>query len=89
VDYVGIGTVFESALKPHLQAGGLRNLERVLDVMGLVPGFAIGGIDAANVPRVMPTGVHGVAVGSAICAARDPVQATRLLRFAISREVGW
>lgn len=36
--------------------------------------MAIGGIQVANTAQVMQAGADGIAVVSAICAARDPEQ---------------
>jgi thiamine-phosphate pyrophosphorylase len=83
VDYLGVGSVFPTATKatgrPPL---GLDGLATVVRSTGL-PCVAIGGIDEANAGAVMATGVAGVAVVSAICAAGDPEAATRRLRAAI------
>jgi thiamine-phosphate pyrophosphorylase len=44
-----------------------------------VPVVAIGGVRAENAAAVMATGVAGLAVVSAIVAARDPREAAREL----------
>jgi thiamine-phosphate pyrophosphorylase len=44
-----------------------------------LPVVAIGGIDAVNAGQVLEAGASGVAVVSAVGAARDPVAATRAL----------
>jgi thiamine-phosphate pyrophosphorylase len=46
---------------------------------------AIGGIDADRAAEVAASGVDGVCVVSAICAAADPDAAARALRSAIDR----
>jgi thiamine-phosphate pyrophosphorylase len=49
---------------------------------GGLPSVAIGGIDAARAPQV--TGVDGICVVSAICAAADPEAAARSLRAGLA-----
>ena len=71
VDYLGIGPVFttftKSNARPALGLGALAGLCESTHV----PCVAIGGIDGSNVESVRSTGVDGVAVVSAICAAAD------------------
>ncbi len=82
-DYVGFGHVFDtkSKIKGCLPVG--------LDVLGhvarelTIPVIAIGGISAANVESVVATGVHGIAVISAVCASGDPTGATAEIKEAI------
>ncbi|MCX5913886.1 MAG: thiamine phosphate synthase, partial [Deltaproteobacteria bacterium] len=45
-----------------------------------LPIIAIGGITADNTPPVIQTGVHGIAVISAVCCQNDPAEAARCLR---------
>jgi thiamine-phosphate pyrophosphorylase len=83
VDYVGIGTIFASALKPDLAARGVATIAAARSMLGAVPGFAIGGIDAANARLAIAAGAQGVAVASAIVDAEDPEAATRAILAAI------
>lgn len=87
VDYVGIGPVFATATKPDAAPPlGLAGTRAACDVLGAlgVPSVAIGGIGPANAADVLATGVDGIAVVSAICAAADPARAAAAL-LAISR----
>lgn len=72
VDYLGVGPVFATATKadaaPAIGLDGLACCRGLTDL----PIVAIGGIDAENAASVMATGVAGIAVVSAICAAADP-----------------
>jgi thiamine-phosphate pyrophosphorylase len=79
VDYLGIGPVFSTRTK--LDAGAPLGIDglRALVERAELPVVAIGGIDADNAAHVLGTGVDGVAVVSAICAARDPRRATAAL----------
>lgn len=83
VDYAGIGPAYATGSKADageaIGLAGLRRLRACLDL----PLVAIGGIDAGKAAEVMTTGVQGVAVVSAICAANDPEAAARKLRDAI------
>jgi thiamine-phosphate pyrophosphorylase len=50
-----------------------------------LPLVAIGGLNAANLTRVVESGADGIAVVSAIMAADDPGAAARELRERIDR----
>lgn len=79
VDYIGIGPVFPTGTKkdaaPVVGLDGLRRLLRNAPV----PAVAIGGISEVNARSVYETGVHGIAVVSAICGKNDPETAARTL----------
>jgi thiamine-phosphate pyrophosphorylase len=79
VDYLGVGPVHRTATKPDAApALGLAGTAEVAAGTTL-PCVAIGGIHPRNVAEVRRTGVAGVAVVSAICAADDPARAARHL----------
>ena len=84
VDVVGIGPVWSTPTKPDAGTGlgpaGVAELSAQARAAGLRT-VAIGGIDAARAASV--TGVDGVCVVSAICAATDPEAAARELRSAL------
>jgi len=69
--YIGFGPVFATGTKrdaaPPTGLKALKEAGKKSDV----PVFAIGGIDEKNVDEVMKTGVAGIAVVSAIMAAKD------------------
>ena len=83
MDYVGVGPAYPTGSKadagPTIGLAGLRRMRAALDL----PLVAIGGIDRAHAAEVMSTGVQGVAVVSAICAAADAELAARSLRAAM------
>jgi thiamine-phosphate pyrophosphorylase len=83
VDVVGIGPVWSTPTKPDagtgLGPGGVAALAAKAAAGGL-QSVAIGGIDVERAPLV--TGVDGICVVSAICAAPDPAAAARALRSA-------
>ena len=84
VDVVGIGPVWATPTKPDAGTGlgpeGVAALAAQARAAGL-RSVAIGGIDAARAASV--TGVDGVCVVSAICAAPDPEAAARQLRTSL------
>jgi thiamine-phosphate pyrophosphorylase len=88
LDLVGIGPVRGTPTKPDagapLGVDGVRDLAAAARAAGLAT-VAIGGIDAANAGEVAATGVDGVCVVSAVCAAPDPAAAARALRDAVER----
>lgn len=79
VDYLGVGPVFATSTKPdHDPPLGLEGLAALARIAPL-PTVAIGGIGLAHAASVRATGVNGLAVVSAICAADDPEDAARRL----------
>jgi thiamine-phosphate pyrophosphorylase len=83
VDYLGVGPVFATGTKPdHDPPIGIAGLAALMPLAPM-PCVAIGGIGLGNVTAVKATGVDGVAIVSAICAAEDPEAAARALRTAL------
>jgi thiamine-phosphate pyrophosphorylase len=76
-DYVGV-TVWPSATKSDARPLGLEALREIVKSTSL-PVVGIGGVNTTNAARVLAAGARGVAVVSAVGAARDPVAATRAL----------
>jgi len=86
VDYLGLGPVFATLTKPlAAPALGLELTARLAAGTSL-PCVAIGGIDAANAAQVRATGVDGIAVVSAVCAATNPKAAAAALRRTEEKE---
>ena len=78
-DYLSFGHIFPTTSHPSDEPAGtdrLRELAAAVDV----PVFAIGGIDATNVRKVLHAGATGIAVISAILNVADPAAATAELR---------
>ncbi len=72
VDYLGVGPIFHTDTKPDIAPPlGLEGLQQI-GKQSRHRLFAIGGIHPANVAEVMATGMDGIAVVSAICAAPCP-----------------
>lgn len=84
-DYHGLGPIFATQHKGD--AGPVVGCERLAQWRQQIPGplVAIGGITLDNAAQVMATGVDGVAVLGAICAAEHPLQAARLLQQAMAQ----
>lgn len=79
-DYVGIGPVYVTSTKGDAGAPlGPDGLARLAAATPL-PTVAIGGISKENAAAVAASGVDGLSVISAICAAADPEEAARTLR---------
>ncbi|AEY00085.1 thiamine-phosphate pyrophosphorylase [Oceanimonas sp. GK1] len=80
VDYLGLSAIFATPTKTDLKRHwGIDGLQRALSHSSR-PIVAIGGIHADNLQQVVQTGVHGVALVSAICAASCPRTAAKKLR---------
>lgn len=82
-DFVVFGPVFETPSK--LAYGPPQGLQLLAEVVRQVPipVFAIGGIEAGNLPRVMQAGAYGVAMIRAVLAATDPGAAVQQLSAAL------
>jgi thiamine-phosphate pyrophosphorylase len=75
-DYIGFGPIFTTKTKdagPHQGIEGLRQVRKAV----ALPVIAIGGINTANLDKVLREGADGVAVISAILAAPDLHEAAR------------
>jgi thiamine-phosphate pyrophosphorylase len=69
-DYVAMGSMFPSSTKPGAVAAPLECIAAAREASGL-PVVAIGGITAANAPRLVAAGADMVAVISAVFDAPD------------------
>lgn len=81
VNYLGISPIFNTNTKPDVGTSwSLRDLKSLRTLSRHVL-IGIGGINVGNVCTVMSTGLNGIAVVSAICAAPDPkMSALQLLQ---------
>jgi thiamine-phosphate pyrophosphorylase len=75
-NYIGVGPTFASGTKQFSQFTGTELLHSVRAEIRL-PAFAIGGITADNLSRVLATGFTRVAVSGAISGAENPAAAAR------------
>jgi thiamine-phosphate pyrophosphorylase len=71
-DHLGVGSIFQSGLKPKLVPAGAAYLRAFLAGHPGVPHLAIGGISPENAAIVAAAGGRGIAVSSAICGSADP-----------------
>lgn len=77
LDYIGLSAIFATPTKTNTSMHwGLDGLVDTLQKTAL-PVVAIGGINQGNIREVAATGVHGIALVSAICHADDPCLAAR------------
>ena len=83
-DFVVLGPIFQTPSKaaygPPLTTAALREARAAVGL----PILAIGGIQETHVGEVMAAGADGIAVISAVMAARDPGQAAAALLAAVA-----
>ena len=82
-DYVGVGPVHATPTKPGREPVGLTYVRQAA-ASCTIPWFAIGGIEAGNLPAVLDAGAARVAVVRAITDAADPAAASRELLGALA-----
>jgi thiamine-phosphate pyrophosphorylase len=80
--YVNIGPIFPTATKPHAVALGPDAISDITPHLR-IPWTTMGGINQANIARVVARGARHPAVMSAVTAAADITAAARALRQAI------
>ncbi|WP_432393835.1 thiamine phosphate synthase [Pseudarthrobacter sp. L19] len=96
LDYFCVGPVWATPTKPGRAAVGLDLVRYAADaieraeaagdggkVAGVVPWFAIGGIDLTNVEQVLDAGARRIVVVRAITEADDPAAAAQALLSAL------
>ena len=83
-DYLGVGAVFPTSSKSDVDVMPYETLKAICEAVS-IPVVAIGGIGRENVSRLAGSGICGVAVISAIYAARDIRAAAQTLRQAAER----
>lgn len=69
-DYLGVGSIFNTSTKLDADDVSLDTLRAICDAVS-IPVVAIGGIHAGNILDLKGTHVDGIAVVSAIFAAKD------------------
>ena len=78
-DYIGYGPIFQTSSKSNVEnPKGLEQLRQMCEVAAC-PVIAIGGITIDTAADVIRVGAHGIAVISAVCGQKDPLEATRNL----------
>ena len=86
-DYLGAGAVFATGTKRDAGSLPFETLRAICAAVSL-PVVAIGGITNANVPLLAGSGVAGIAVVSAVFAARDIENATAVLKSLTKEALG-
>lgn len=86
-DYIGVGPVHATPTKPGRPAVGLQLVHHAAS-HSVLPWFAIGGIDEANIRAVTAAGAGRVAVVRAICEAEDPGAVAAALLATVNQEAG-
>jgi thiamine-phosphate pyrophosphorylase len=77
INYLGVSPVFETPTKTDTKGNwGLEGLARI-KAYSRHPLVAIGGLNASNAKEAVMAGADCIAVVSAICAAPDPLRASR------------
>ena len=80
-DYLGVGAVFPTGSKDDADDVSYETLKAICEAVS-IPVVAIGGISQENVSRLAGSGICGVAVISAIYAAKDIRAAASKLKMA-------
>lgn len=88
-NYIGYGpyrfTITKEKLSPVLGLEGYRQLIQVLQSKGItIPVLAIGGILLEDIPALMATGVHGIAVSGLITHAANKKEMVQKIKLALS-----
>lgn len=69
-DYLGVGAIFNTSTKLDAADVSMDTLKEICEVVS-IPVVAIGGINKGNIMQLSGSGVDGIAVVSAIFAAKD------------------
>jgi thiamine-phosphate pyrophosphorylase len=92
VDYIGLGPFRFTSTKKNLSPLlGIEGYERIMKQCHThhinIPIIAIGGIKEGDIENILKTGVHGVAVSSAISNDQNPEEKTKNLLNLLNRLV--
>lgn len=83
-DYCGVGPMFATATKPKDTIPGPAYMTKYLKFRPVFPPhLAIGGITKDTIAEVAAAGARGVAVSSAVCSAKDPMDVCEQIRAAL------
>lgn len=83
-DYLGVGAVCQTATKSDASVVSMEEMKKICESVS-IPVVAIGGIHKDNLSMLEGTGIDGVAVVSAIFAAKDIKEASRELFAKVSK----
>lgn len=82
-DYCGVGPMFPTSTKHKPVIAGPAALKACIEMPGMLPHLAIGGITTENIESLVAVGVRGVAVSSCVCGSTSPEETCRRLRAAL------
>ncbi|MBN2866132.1 MAG: thiamine phosphate synthase [Thiotrichales bacterium] len=86
--YLAVGAVFETQTKDMTgQIQGVNNLQKLVNLNGIIPLVAIGGITLENATPVIKTGVNSIAVVTAITKANNPEKVVQTFQRLFSKLV--
>ena len=85
-DYIGVGAVFGTSTKKNARNMTMDRLKEIVDAV-TIPVVAIGGINGNNMSELAGSKVDGVAVVSAIFAAKNPGDTTKVLLSKVKKLV--
>lgn len=85
-DYLGVGAVFPTGSKADADDVSFETLKAICSAVS-IPVIAIGGIGKHNVHRLCGSGICGIAVISAIFAAKDIESATAELKALTAKAI--
>lgn len=86
-DYLGVGAMFPTGTKTDAKQVSMEELRKIRSVVFL-PTVAIGGINETTAQNFAGVGIDGIAVASALMAAKDIAAAARELKAAFLRGQG-
>ena len=86
-DYLGVGAVFTTGSKDDAVEVSHETLKAICEAVS-IPVIAIGGISSENVKELAGSGIVGIAVISAIYAAKDIKKAAEELKSETKRALG-
>lgn len=78
-DYIGVGAVYSTSTKTDADVVSLEIIKEICKSVS-IPVVAIGGLNENNILDLKGSGVHGVALVSAIFSKEDIVKTTKKLR---------
>ncbi len=81
-DYISIGPVFRTQIKPYLNPLDLKILKKINKKIK-IPLFAVGGINSSNLKIILSLGIKRIALCSAICCAQNVMRSAALLKSLI------
>lgn len=84
-DYLGVGAMFATGTKTDAQLVSMEELRKIRSAVS-IPIVVIGGINAKTIPLFRGSGIDGVAVVSAIVAAKDIAAAARSLKDLLEQQ---